>query len=90
MEQQPYAVYDVLQQTGDITKKIPDSLSYTKTTIHLCATYRVPMDINSDQGIYLILVKFRSESESEGAQSCPTLCDPVDCSPPGSSIHGIL
>ena len=24
------------------------------------------------------------------AQSCPTLCDPVDCSPPGSSIHGIL
>ena len=25
-----------------------------------------------------------------GAQSCPTLCDPIDCSPPGSSIHGIL
>ena len=23
-------------------------------------------------------------------QSCPTLCDPMDCSPPGSSIHGIL
>ena len=23
-------------------------------------------------------------------QSCPTLCDPTDCSPPGSSIHGIL
>ena len=22
------------------------------------------------------------------AQSCPTLCDPVDCSPPGSSVHG--
>ena len=22
-------------------------------------------------------------------QSCPTLCDPVDCSPPGSSVHGI-
>ena len=29
-------------------------------------------------------------SESEVTQSCPTLCDPVDCSPPGSSIHGIL
>ena len=27
---------------------------------------------------------------SEVAQSCPTLCDPMDCSPPGSSIHGIL
>ena len=22
------------------------------------------------------------------AQSCPTLCDPMDCSPPGSSVHG--
>ena len=40
------------------------------------------------------LVPFRgtawgNESESEVAQSCPTLCDPIDCSP-GSSIHGIL
>ena len=24
------------------------------------------------------------------AQSCPTLCDPMDCGLPGSSIHGIL
>ena len=23
-------------------------------------------------------------------QLCPTLCDPMDCSPPGSSVHGIL
>ena len=30
------------------------------------------------------------ESESEVTQSCPTLCDPVDCSLPGSSVHGIL
>ena len=29
-------------------------------------------------------------SESEVARSCPTLCDPMDCSPPGSSVHGIL
>ena len=31
-----------------------------------------------------------NESESEVAQSCLTLCDPMDCSPPGSSVHGIL
>ena len=31
-----------------------------------------------------------SESGSEVAQSCLTLCDPVDHSPPGSSVHGIL
>ena len=30
------------------------------------------------------------KSETEVAQSCPTLSDPVDCSPPGSSVHGIL
>ena len=27
---------------------------------------------------------------SQVAQLCPTLCDPVDCSPSGSSVHGIL
>ena len=26
---------------------------------------------------------------SEAALSCPTLCDPMDCSPPGFSVHGI-
>ena len=30
------------------------------------------------------------KSESEVAQSCLTLRDPVDCSPPGSSVHGIF
>ena len=30
------------------------------------------------------------ESESEVAQSSPTLCDPMDCSLPGSSVHGIF
>ena len=31
-----------------------------------------------------------TESESEDAQSCPILCDPTDCSPPGSPVHGIF
>ena len=30
------------------------------------------------------------KSESEVAQSCPTLCNPMDCSPKGSSVHRIL
>ena len=30
------------------------------------------------------------KSESEVAQSCPTLSDPMDCSPPGFSAHGIF
>ena len=33
---------------------------------------------------------WKVESESEVAQLCPTLCDPIDCSLPGSSARGIL
>ena len=36
------------------------------------------------------LVQELSKSESEVAQLCPTLCDPMDCSPSGSSDHGIF
>ena len=32
----------------------------------------------------------KGKSESEVAQSCPTLSDPMDCSLPGSSVHGIF
>jgi len=32
----------------------------------------------------------KSKSESEVPQSCPTLSDPMDCSPPGPSVHGIF
>ena len=41
--------------------------------------------------LFLILLFFNlSESESEVTQSCPTLCNPMDCSLPGFSIHGIF
>ena len=30
------------------------------------------------------------KSESKVAQSCPTLLDPMDCSPPGSPVHGLF
>ena len=38
---------------------------------------------------YLVLIA-ACESESEVAQSCPTLCNPMDCSLPCSSVHGIF
>ena len=43
-----------------------------------------------DRGYWKVTVSGVAESESEAAQSCPTLCDPMDCSLPGSSGHGIL
>ena len=40
--------------------------------------------------LILVFSNTSIESESEVTQLCPTLHDPMDCSPPGSSIHGIL
>ena len=41
-------------------------------------------------GCHLLLQCMKAKSESEVAQSCPTLSDPMDCSLPGSSIHGVF
>ena len=45
---------------------------------------------NTGVGCHFLLQCMKVKSESEVAQSCPTLSDPMDCSPPGSSIHGIF
>ena len=45
---------------------------------------------NTGVGCHFLLQGMKVESESEVAQSCPTLRDPMDCSLPGSSIHGIF
>ena len=41
-------------------------------------------------GCHFLLQCMKVESESEVTQLCLTLSDPMDCSPPGSSIHGIF
>ena len=45
---------------------------------------------NTGVGCHFLLQCMKVERESEASQSCPTLSDPMDCSPPGSSIHGIF
>ena len=45
---------------------------------------------NAGVGCHFLLQRMKVKSESEVAQSCPTLSDPMDCSLPGSSIHGIF
>ena len=44
---------------------------------------------NSGMGCHFLLQCMKVKSEREVAQSCPTLCDPMGCNPPGSSVHGI-
>ena len=45
---------------------------------------------NTGVGCHFLLQCMKLKSESEVAQPCPTLRDPMDCSPPGSSVHGIF
>ena len=45
---------------------------------------------NTGVGCHFLLQCMKVKSESEVAQSCPTLCDPMDCSLPGSSVYGIF
>ena len=68
--------------------------------VRLCVTHRQqptrlrhPWDSagkNTGVGCHCLLKCMKVKSEREVAQSCPTLCDPMDCSPPGSSVHGIF
>src|SRR5574342_198017 len=45
---------------------------------------------NTGVGCHFFLQCMKVKSESEVAQSCLTSSDPMDCSPPGPSIHGIF
>ena len=68
--------------------------------VRLCATHRWqptrlhhPWDSpgkNTEVGCHFLLQCMKVKSESEVTQSCPTLSNPMDCSPPGSPVPGIL
>jgi len=68
--------------------------------VRLCATPQTaahqaprPWDSsgkNTGEGCHFLLQCMKVKSESEVAKSCPTLSDPMDCSLPGSSAHGIF
>ena len=45
---------------------------------------------NTGVGCHFLLQCMKGKSENEVAQLCPTLSDPMDCSLPGSSVHGIF
>ena len=45
---------------------------------------------DKESGISLLVIQNSAAATSKSFQSCPTLCDPIDGSPPGSPIPGIL
>ena len=45
---------------------------------------------NTGVGCHFLLHCMKVKNEREVAQSCPSPSDPMDCSPPGSSVHGVF
>ena len=75
---------------GEVTSVVSDSVRPHRwqATRHLC-----PWDSpgkNTGVGCHFLLQCMKVKSESEVAQSCPILSDPMDWSLRGSSIHGIF
>ena len=59
--------------------------------VRLCATHQAPLSLGFSRQERWSGLPFPSPMhESEVTQSCPTLRDPMDCSLPGSSVHGIF
>ena len=55
----------------------------------LCRPWDSPSK-NSGVGCHFLLQCMKVKNEREASQPCPTLSDPMDCSLPGSSIHGFF
>ena len=63
------------------------------TVAHFGQNLPSPLLFHIYQSLDLILMRFNLCKSCVGAkllQSCPSLCNPMDCSPPGHSVHGIL
>ena len=48
------------------------------------------LDVHQLREIMMKYLKTKAAAAAKSLQSCPTLCDPMDCSLPGFSVHGIL
>ena len=87
--------YEVRSYTfllGNFKVWSPISLTWFSIGVDLCIICFQHVCLLSVYFLFLRLTFFvGSEMKwSEVAQLCPTLCDPMDCSPPGSSVHGIF
>ena len=60
------------------------------TSNHFSQLRTVPKIFKTIEYPMKVITKCDQGKESEVAQSCLTLCDPMDCSLPGSSVHGIF
>jgi len=87
------AVAIILQYAAAAAKSLQSCLTLCnpirQQPTRLCRPWDSPGK-NTGVGCHFLLQCVKVKSESEVAQSCPTLSDPTDCSLPGFSIHGIF
>ena len=64
---------------------------FSTSYIFICASNSLSeiLHTNSPLYLYMYVYVYTHCCCCIVAQSCPTLCDPMDCSPPGFSVHGI-
>ena len=87
---------------GSVVKNLPANAGDARDTGSIPGLARSPGEGNGNplqysclgnsigRGAWPATVHGVPKSPSEVAQLCPTLCNPMNCSPPGSSVHGIL
>ena len=68
--------------------EVNQNISITSHNYHLCVCGKNTSNPHSVTKQYSIINSAAAAAKS--LQSCPTLCDPIDGSPPGSSVSGIL
>ena len=91
-ERKNHAVYANCSDLATCTFSL-NSCSFCRVcNCHFCFYPALPQcpRFHSFFTLFLHLNIFPLENESEVAQLCGTLFDPVECSPPGSSLHGIF
>ena len=80
---------DVIVQFSSVTSAVSDSVRPHRRQPTRLRHPWDPPGKNTGVGFHFLLQCMKVKSESEVAQSCPTLSSRMDCSLPGSSVHGI-
>ena len=72
---------------ADVGNLISGSSAFSKTSLNI---WNFTVHILLKPGLNILSIILLACAAAKSLQSCPTLCDPIDSSPPGSSVPGIL